>query len=88
MNGVAAYGIQVVSGTEILLEKVIFRSTQDNLNLTEPKDSPGESMGGFEGLRPPAYTKHTVFDKILLSNVVCMALRPLVSEPPHESILH
>ncbi len=70
MHCFAAYGIQVVSGTEIRLVKAIFRSTQDNLDLTEPKDSPGESMGGSEGLRPPACTKQTVFDKILLSNVV------------------
>ena len=62
VHGFAAYGIQVVSGTEILLGITISRSTKDNFDATEPKDSPGESMGGFEGLRPPACTKLTVFN--------------------------
>ncbi len=70
MNSFAAYGIQVVSGTEILVLGAIFRSTQDNLDLIKPKENPGEFMGGSEGLRPPACTKQPIFDKILLSNVV------------------
>ena len=60
MHGFATSGIQVVSGTEIRFGKAIFRSTKDNLDLTKPKDSPGKSMGGSEGLRPPAYTEQTI----------------------------
>ena len=70
--------IVVVSGTKLQLVGAIFRSTQNNLDLTKAKDSPGESIGGSEDLRAPACTKQTVFNKILLSNVVCMALQSLL----------
>ena len=46
--------IVVVPGTELLSVGPIFRSAQDNFDLTESKGSPGESMGGSEGLKPPA----------------------------------
>ena len=81
MNGFAEPGIQVVSKAEILLEKAIFRSTQNDLDLTEPKVGPGESMGFSDGPRPPAYTKQTIFEEILLNNLVRMALQPMVFKP-------
>ena len=70
VNGFATCSIRTVSGTEFYCWNRFLVLHKDDLDLTEPKDSSGKSMGGSEVLRPPTCTTQTILDKVLLSNVV------------------